>query len=84
MLTEEDRKEPLEHGCRYMTFKSCVDLSQGIEVIPYGSPKITRQQYSEDLMSFMAFWMNNVWEDLNGFQGFSHVKIDFSNCEFVD
>jgi hypothetical protein len=37
MLTDEDRKQPLEHGCDHFTFKSCLDLSEPVQIIPYGT-----------------------------------------------
>lgn len=84
LLTNEDRKEPLEHGCNHFTFKTCLDLSKPIQVIPYGtSTKFTHQQYSQDLASFMCWWANFVMCDLNGFSGFSHVKFEFVNFELV-
>jgi len=77
MLTEEDRKQPLEHGCNHFTFKTCIDLSQPIKVIPYGvSKEQSFQAYSQDIASFMVWWTNFVMEDLNGFSGFSHVKFE--------
>lgn len=38
-LTEEERKKPLEHGCEYFTFKTCIDLSEPIIVTQYGTSK---------------------------------------------
>jgi hypothetical protein len=85
MLTSEDRKQPLEHGCDWVTFKSCVDLSEGVKVIPYGTRgQISVQQYSQDLASFMCWWERNVMCDLNGFSGFSHVKFFLEGFELVD
>ena len=74
LLTSEDRKQPLEHGCIHSTFKTNIDLSQGVEIIPYGSAKMTLEQYSQDIASFMVWWTHFVMEDLNGFSGFSNVK----------
>lgn len=75
MLTSEDRKAPLERGGNHFTFKSCLDLSSGVDVIPYGNPKkVSVDQYSQDVASFIAFWVQFVSKDLNGFSGFSHVK----------
>ena len=56
MLTEEDRKQPLEHGCNRFAFKTCIDLSEPIQVIPYGtSKKHSLQHYSQDVSAFMLF-----------------------------
>lgn len=85
MLTSEDRKEPLEHGCNAVTFKSCLDLSQGVKVIPYtNSGKISVHQYSQDLSAFMCWWEHLVKKDLNGFSGFSHIKFELVGFELVD
>ena len=80
MLTEEDRKQPLEHGCNRFAFKTCIDLSEPIQVIPYGtSKKHSLQHYSQDVSAFMVWWTNMVMKDLNGFSGFHNVKfvVDF-------
>ena len=86
MLTDEDRKQRLEHGCSYFTFESCIDLSKGVKVIPYGTKgsKYTIDQYSQDLAAFMCWWTNMVMKDLNGFSGFSHVKFDLSDFELIN
>lgn len=77
MLSKEDRREPFEHGCSHFTFKTCLDLSEPIKVIPYGSAKIfSIEMYSRDLASFIAYWKHFVLEDLNGFSGFSCVKFE--------
>jgi len=75
LLTDEDRKEILQHGCEWLTFETCLDLSEPIRVIPYGgSKKIGLQQYSRDVASFMCWWTHFVQRDLNGFSGFHNVK----------
>jgi len=86
MLTPEDRKKPLEHGCNAFTFKSCIDLSSGIEVIPYGNAnKFSLDQYSQDVASFICWWTHFVKKDLNGFSGFSHVKFRLpEGAELID
>ena len=86
LLTDEDRKAPLEHGCNHFTFKSCLDLSKGVDVIPYGNPnKVSVDHYSQDVASFIAWWTNFVMKDLNGFSGFSHVKFRLhGEFELVD
>jgi hypothetical protein len=76
-LTPEDRKQPLEHGCEYFTFKTCLDLSEPVKVIPYGQPEqYSIQQYSRDIASFICFWTHFVQKDLNGFSGFGGVKFE--------
>ena len=84
LLTKEDRKRPLVHGCDYFKFESNIDLSDGIKVIPYGSCEIfSTEQYSIDLMSFMVWWTNNVFQDLNGFSGMSNIKFEFVRFKLV-
>ena len=86
MLTKEDRKEPLEHMCNRVIFKSCLDLSDGVIVEPIGSltKQVSVECYSQDLATFMCFWEREVMKDLNGFQGFSHVKFILEGFELVD
>lgn len=75
MLSDEDRKAPLERGLNHFTFKTCLDLSCGIDVIPYGNPnEVSIDQYSQDVATFMAFWTQFVSKDLNGFSGFNYVE----------
>lgn len=76
ILTSEDRKESLVRGLQHSTFHTCLDLSQGVKIIPYGSGKMSLKQYSEDMASFISFWTTFVSRDLNGFSGFSHVKFE--------
>jgi hypothetical protein len=77
LLTAEDRKAPLQHGCDYFTFETCLDLSEPIKVIPYGDPtEVSLQIYSRDIASFICWWTHFVKKDLNGFSGFSHVKFE--------
>lgn len=84
LLTDEDRKAPLERGCNHVTFKTCLDLSEPVKVIPYGNPKaISLKNYTEDVMSFTAWWVHFVRKDLNGFSGFSHVKFELVGFEIV-
>jgi hypothetical protein len=80
MLTQEDRKESLEHGCQYFTFKSCLDLSEPVIVTPYycSNGFMDYEKYSQDLSSFMLWWTKFVFRDLNGFSGFSSVKFQFN------
>lgn len=77
MLSKEDRKEKLEHGCRHFTFETCLDLSDPIRVIPYGSVTVLSiQDYSNDVASFIVWWTRMVMKDLNGFSGFGNVKFE--------
>ncbi len=79
MLTQEDRKKPLEHGCEYFTFKSCLDLSEPVIVKPYycSNGFMDYEKYSKDLSSFILWWTKFVFKDLNGFSGFHNVKFQF-------
>jgi hypothetical protein len=61
LLTEEDRKEPLHHGCDWFTFKTCLDLSEPIKVIPYGTrTEVSLEMYSRDIASFICWWTHFV------------------------
>lgn len=84
LLSDEDRKQPLEHGCDRVTFKTCIDLSEPIKVYAYGnSGEVGLQQYSRDVASFMVWWTHFVLKDLNGFSGFSNVKFELMNFKIV-
>jgi hypothetical protein len=84
MLTDSDRKQPLTHGCNYFTFESCIDLSIGVKVIPFGNyDKYSVSHYSQDLASFMCWWNHFVMKDLNGFSGFSHVNFELVGFTLV-
>ena len=77
LLTAEDRKEKLQHGCEHFTFETCLDLSEPIKVIPYGNEtKVSLQNYSRDIARFFCWWTHFVQKDLNGFSGFSNVKFE--------
>lgn len=83
-LTPEDRKKPLHHGCEYFTFITCLDLSEPIRVIPFGSrDKFTTKEYSNDVASFIAWWSYFVRKDLNGFSGFHNVKWELDGFELI-
>lgn len=74
-LTDEQRKMPLEHGCEYFTFKTCMDLSSPIEIRQYGTA--TEQPltwYSIDIANFISWWTREVAPTLNGFSGFNNVR----------
>jgi len=84
MLTDLDRKEPLVHGCNYVTFHTNLDLSIPVKVIPYGSTKeMSIQRYSQDLAAFISWWNYFVLKDLNGFSGFSNVEFEFENFKII-
>ncbi len=81
MLTKEERKEPLEHTVGWCTFKSNLDLSDGVIVTSH-SQAVTYQAYSRDLASFIVWWSYTVLKDLNGFSGFQ--SIDFEVKFFIE
>ena len=84
MLSSEDRKARLEHGCEYFTFKTCVDLTEPIIVTPYGNAtKFSINSYSRDVASFICWWTNMVQIDLNGFSGFSNIEFKLVGFEIV-
>lgn len=77
LLTTEDRKEKLKHGCNFFTFETCLDLSEPIKVIPYGTQKeYLLSSYSKDIASFICWWTHFIHKDLNGFSGFHNVKFE--------
>lgn len=83
-LTDEERKSPLAHGCSNFTFDSCIDLSEKINVRPYGRrTKFTIDEYSSDVANFIAWWSMNVLPDLNGFTGFTHKKFSLDGFTVV-
>lgn len=81
-LTDDDRKSTLTHGCENFMFKTCLDLSDPIQVIPYsGRQQFTLQEYSQDVSSFICWWTNFILKDLNGFSGFTNLEfvlVDFT------
>jgi hypothetical protein len=84
-LTAEDRKKPLSHSCRNFHFQSCIDLSSGVKIIPYGSrDTIPLNAFSQDLASFIAWWTMNVLKDLNGFSGIDCINYTMEDCEIVN
>jgi len=84
MFTDDDRKQPISHGCQYVTFYSNIDLSDGVKVVPYGTTgKLTIDQYSQDLASFMCWWNHFIMKDLNGFSGFSHINFELEGFEII-
>ena len=88
MLSDEDRKQRLEHGCSKLSFKTCIDLTKPNEVTMYGGGyggpnEISLNDYSNDVASFFTWWTINVLEDLNGFSGFGNVKFRLSGFKVV-
>lgn len=79
-LTDEDKKKPLEHGCEYFIFKTCLDLSEPIEITPYycSTGFMDYEKYSKDLSSFIVWWTEFVMKDLNGFSVFHNIKYIFN------
>lgn len=84
-LTNEERKQPLEHGCEYFTFKTCLDLSEPIQVIPYGRlDYYPLNEYSRDVASFICWWTHFVKKDLNGFSGFGIIRFETVGFNVTD
>ena len=85
LLSEKDRKAPLEHGCDYFMFKTCLDLSEPIQVIPYGnSSQVPAHIYARNIASFICWWTNFVFKDLNGFSGFHNIKFQPIGFEIIN
>ncbi|MDD3875492.1 MAG: hypothetical protein PHT69_02665 [Bacteroidales bacterium] len=84
LLTNEDRKETLQHSCDYIEFTTCLDLSEPVKMRLYGtSNKISIQNYSKDIASFICWWTHFVQKDLNGFSGFYNVKFEPIGFEVI-
>jgi hypothetical protein len=82
LLSKQDCKEPLIHGCQYVTFTTCLDLSEPIKVSAYGtSGEVSLSNYTSDIASFIDWWVYFVKKDLNGFSGHSATK--FILTDFV-
>ncbi len=83
LLSDEDRKAPLQHNCEHFKFETVLDLSEPIKVTPYGSSggKYPLNYYSADVASFICWWTNFVMHDLNGFSGFHHIKFELIGFE---
>ena len=76
LLSDEDRKKPLVHACDYVTFQTCLDLSQPIKMIPHSgsyTTSLSHIAYSREIANFICWWTYFVHKDLNGFSGFSNV-----------
>lgn len=83
-LSDSDRKLPISHGCQSFMFESCVDLSIGVKVIPYGNlDKYSTNLYSQDLASFICWWVMNVLKDLNGFSGLDTINFELVGFKLV-
>lgn len=83
-LTDEERKQVLEHRGIKLDFKTCVDLSQPIIVTKYGSDKeISIEDYSKEIAMFICYWTKVYMCDLNGFDGFVHKKFDTSAIKII-
>lgn len=75
-LTDKERKAPLTHVVNGdWMFKSCMDLSDPVEVIPL-DPRIIddyNSRYTAKIQ-FTAWWCTTIHRQLNGFPGFSTVQ----------
>lgn len=84
LLTDEQRKLPLQHGCHCFTFETCIDLSKPIKVIPYGNYKsYSIDDYSRDVAEFFTWWSREVLKDLNGFSGYSNLKFELIGFKLI-
>lgn len=83
-LTDDQRKEVIEHSGVKLDFKTCVDLSQPIIVTKYGiNNEVSITEYSKEVAMFICYWTKVYMCDLNGFSGFHHVKFDTSNIKII-
>lgn len=84
LLSQEDRKKPLQKGYDHIEFTTCLDLSEPVKMRLYGtSNKISIQNYAKDIASFICWWTYFVQRDLNGFSGFHKVKFEPQGFEVV-
>lgn len=74
--TEKEREKAFVFDGEHFTFKTCNDLSHGIEVTP-NAPINKEEQYNLlaiDISLFTLYWNENHRERLNGFSGLDTVK----------
>jgi len=82
MLTDSDRKEKLVHSCNFITFETCLDLSESVRISMYET-EISLDNYSRDIASFISWWNHFVKKDLNGFTGFHNVRFIPLNFKII-
>jgi len=83
-ISNEDRKSKLTHGCNFLRFETCIDLSEPIKIYHYcGNTKITLENYTKDVALFFNWWTTNVMKDLNGFNGFSNIKVELIEFKVI-
>jgi hypothetical protein len=84
LLSVEDRKEKLQHGCNYLIFETCLDLSEPIKIRMFGNlAEISLNEYSKDVANFICWWTHFVQKDLNGFSGFSNIKFELIDFKVI-
>ena len=77
-LSNEKRKEDFNWQGDYFRFETCYDLSKGVglkALYPnFKCDKKDMELFASDMACFMSYFMQNIYEDLNGFSGFDTVK----------
>lgn len=85
LLTDEQRKSPLDRNCEYFSFKTNLDLSEPVQVFANGiATEQPLSKYSVDIANFISFWTREVAPSLNGFSGFHNVKFVPMNFTLVE
>ena len=84
--SKEDRKEPLIHNCDFFSFRTHIDLSGGVFVVPLDLEDNRFNLFNEeakaelatalakDVAVFIAWWMLNIYPHLNGFSGIDTIE----------
>ena len=79
LYSKEERKKPIEHYVDGLTFKSCIDLSDGITITKEAWFNPTPEKIAQACMTFATWWTLAFHSHLNGFSGIDAVSI---KCEF--
>ena len=80
LISGNDKKIPFTHIGKYLEFKSCLDLSSGVNIKPISDFEILSiEDYSKELSDFIIWFSENIKNDLNGFSGFDNIKYNLIN-----
>lgn len=82
-MSSQKRKEEFNWQCDHFRFETCYDLSKGVNVKPlyknFKGDSKDMELFASDMACFMAYYMQNIYEELNGFSGFDTIKWSFLN-----
>lgn len=79
IYSAEERKKPIEHYVAGLTFKSCIDLSEGITITKEDWFTPTPEEIARQSMAFATWWTLNFHPHLNGFCGIDCIPV---KCDF--